>query len=287
MSEITEDGLRFLAEQATKAAGPSTPVTVFDGQDGKSPTIILAPEQQLTNVEHLYPNRSRFRGILNTSSLADFAEYTKERSAELSLTVPVFIDPDSVKATAFFNLGSREHPGHGDDRAQLALRKTAAYAAVVDLVQRPIDQRSFAEFVEDWRDVIKAFTGVNEDGSYQVSTIPRAIMAVRKVTIESLSRSDTAVGDMSATQSTLASIEAKSVEALPIALGFRCVPYEGLPERELVLRVSILTGAKEPMFRVRLVRAEDVLERIAQDFKAVLAEKLSGSSSLTVGVFTP
>lgn len=292
MSEITEDGLQFLADQAVRAAGPHDPVTVFTNEGQMRPTLILAPGQEIKDVEHLYPGRSRFRGLLATSSLADFASYTKARAGELSLNAPVFIDPTHMKATAFFNLGNHEKPGHGDDRAQLGLVQTAAYAAVNTLIQRcagggAIDQRTFAEFIEDWRDVIKPFTGVNEDGSYQVSTVARAVTAVRRVTIEGLTRSDTNVGDFNASQATLASIEAKSVEALPIALGFRCVPYEGLPERDLVLRVAILTGSKDPTFRVRLVRAEDVLEQIAQDFKAVLAEKLGDSAWLTVGVFTP
>lgn len=289
MSEITEDALRFLTDQAVRAAGAQHPVVVYTGEGGKIPTVIMAPGQELKSVEHLYPGRSRFRGELNTSSLADFAEYAKQRHADDDGDqVQVFIDAEAMRAKAFFNLGNVHEPGHGDDTALLNIPKTAAFKAVGSVLPpKVLDQRELAEFIEDWRDFITPFTGYDADGAYVATTVQKAIAAVRKVTIEAMSKSDSAVGDMSASQSTLASIEAKSIEALPIALGFKCVPYEGLPERAFVLRVAVRTSDKTPHFVLRIVREQSLAEQIAQDFKAVLGEALGDAASLTIGVFNP
>ena len=295
MSELNADALRFLTEQAVVAAGPKIPVQVFEDEfveAGHKPNIILAPGQQLTDVEHLYPGRARFRGQLTTSSLADFCGYTKERGVGRDMAVPVFIDADHMAAKAYFNLGDERRPGHADDLASLTLGPTAAYAAITQvagtgLQTRQLDQRALAEFIEDWRENIQAFNGYDQDGAYTSTSIQKAVMAVRKVTIEAMNRSDSSVGDMSASQSTLASIEAKSSEGLPIALDFKCIPYEGLAERTFVLRVSVITGGKDPVFRLRIVRAEEHVEAMAQDFKSVLAKGLGDGAALTVGVFKP
>lgn len=295
--ELNETALRFLADQAVNAHGPQEPVFVFDGRDNDKtykPTLILAPGQKLEDVEHLFPARSRFRGELTTTSVADFIAYTKNRVGPApAAPKPVFIDATHMQAKAFFNLGTESLPGHADDRAWLQAQATAAFNELRNVTgnggvnNKTLDQRGFAEFIEDWRDIVRPFNGVDDDGAYTSTTVQKAVMAVRKVSIEAMNRSDTAVGDLSAEQSTLARIEAKSTEALPIAFGFKCTPYEGLDERDFIVRVSILTGSKEPQFRLRIVRMEEHIEAMAQNLKHKLAEGLGEAAAIYVGVFKP
>ena len=82
-------------------------------------------------------------------------------------------------------------------------------------------------------------------------------------------------------------IEATSKETLPAALVFSVVPYEGLSVRNITLRVSVITSGAQPMLKLRWVGEEVQREEIAQEFKAVLQEKIGTSAALSLGAFDP
>lgn len=63
-------------------------------------------------------------------------------------------------------------------------------------------------------------------------------------------------------------------------------PYEGLGERTFTLKLSILTGGDKPALKLRWVGKEVQQEEIAQEFKAVLTEKVGTAASLTLGTFS-
>jgi len=48
------------------------------------------------------------------------------------------------------------------------------------------------------------------------------------------------------------------------------VPYEGLGERRIRLRYSILTGGDIPVLVLRIVQLEAVMEQIAVEFRDLL-----------------
>lgn len=280
--ELSRPALEFNATQAVAAAGPHTPVKV----DGVLiPHLILGNNETLTNTEKLQALRSRFRGIFTTTSVADFCGYVRRRRNEYTLAPLVFVDGAAMQAKAFFNVGSTDTPGHGDDVGTLALPKTGPFAALWDILDERIDQKKLAEFLEDWRDHLRAFSEFDEEAGLNPMPLGRAIAAVRNVTVESRQQQDSAVSDFSANRTALESVEARSQHVLPPYLEFEAEPYMELPRRRILLRLSVIT-APAIGFVLRIVREPDVLEAIAQDFKELLAAGLKEDAVLHVGSFT-
>ncbi len=62
---------------------------------------------------------------------------------------------------------------------------------------------------------------------------------------------------------------------MPVAFEFKCITYEGLTERPLKLRLSIINSDK-PILVLRIVQLEDVEEKIAAEFRDLLIEKFKG-----------
>ena len=117
--------------------------------------------------------------------------------------------------------------------------------------------------------------------------VARAIAAVRTITVKATSESETTVGDTSASRSAMDQIEARSKETLPAALLFSTIPYEGLTEQRINLRISVLTSGAQPALKLRWVGEEVQREDIAQEFKTVLQDKIGDSVSLSLGAFDP
>lgn len=282
MTDLTRPALEFTAEQARAAIGPHTPVTV---EAVDIPHIILAPGEKLENIEKLQEGRARFRGTLTTSSVDDFCAYTRRRGNEYRESSPaVFVDGAAMTATAIFNLGDAGDAGHGDDRAVLNLPKTAPFAALWDILDARIDQKQLAEFLEDWRANLRAFSDFDEQTGLNPMPLGRAIAAIRNVTVESRQQQDSSVSDFKGERTALETVEARSQHVLPPYLEFETEPFMDLPRRTFLLRLSVITSGSIG-FVVRMVREADVLEAIAQNFKERLAAGLKDDANLTVGTF--
>lgn len=281
--------LELIQDTALNAAVPQPVAGV------SRPTLTAGPNHKLLDIEHLYPGRSRFRGHLTTNSLADFIAYTKGRWAQWNSAssapakddgqgvppwVPVFIDADAMKAKAHFNLGTVAAPGHGDDAATLTLKPTAVFAAINAIKGKRLDQKALAEFLEDWRTVVRPF-----DGDFGELTLAKAVTAIRKVKITELRDTDHSEGALKVAKTSLEQVEASSIETIPGYLGFDIEPYAGLQPVALRLRLSVITSDDKPTFTLRIVREEEELEKIAQDFKRVLFDDLKDAATLTVGTF--
>lgn len=283
MTQVNKDAIDAIAALAVKAHGPHEPIAL-DGLH--RPSIILANGESLVNVEPLMAGRARYRTTMVTTSIADFIEYVRHRNnytalSELART-PVFLDPVFMAAQAVFNLGSVTAPGHGDDTATLNMQKTAAYAALLAVKDKRLSQAELAEFIEDWCDRIAAFRTGDDHEPVQFP-LSHAVTAIRQVTVKVLSEGDSAVSNFAEQRSTLERVEVSAKNTLPAGLSFVAEPYAGLQPVTFSLRVSAITGGDKPAFTLRIVREGDVLERIAQDFKAVLAAGVSEFAVLTIG----
>jgi uncharacterized protein YfdQ (DUF2303 family) len=71
-------------------------------------------------------------------------------------------------------------------------------------------------------------------------------------------------------------------------------PYEsaassGFPHfhQVITLRLSVITSGSQPVLKLRWVGEEVQREDIAQEFKAVLQEKIGGAAVLSLGAFDP
>jgi uncharacterized protein YfdQ (DUF2303 family) len=254
-----------------------------------TPAIILTSDdggQKLVNIEHLQEGRSRYRGTFTTHDMSAFAVYVITTVENNTPPTPAkgFIDPDKMCATAYFNLGDHEHPGHGDNTASLKLKPTAAYAALLAATNaRAHDQRSLHDFLEDWRDNITVLI----DGQPKDNAIAAALAAVRDITIEQARKVQHVERDFGATKSAMESVDARSSLTLPSGFEFKAVPYEGLQERTFRLRLGVNTGGDKISLSLRIQQSEQISETIARDFLARLEAKLGVASSLTLGTFTP
>ncbi|EIL99118.1 DUF2303 family protein [Rhodanobacter thiooxydans] len=257
--------------------------------DANTPAIILTSDdggQKLISIEHLQEGRSRYRGKFATQNLTAFADYVVSTVDGNAPRTPAasFVDPDNVTATAYFNLGDHEHPGHGDNTAALKLKPTAAYAALLAATnQRTLDQRTLHDFIEDWRDNITVLI----DGQPKDNAIAAALAAVRDITVEQARKVQHVERDFGATRSAMESVDARSTLTLPSGFEFKAVPYEGLQERTFRLRLGVNTGGDKLSLTLRIQQAEQLSEDIARDFLARLEARLGTASSLTLGTFTP
>src|SRR6185312_10514494 len=254
-----------------------TPAIILTARDGS---------QRVESLEHLQPGRSRLRGKFTSTALQDFAEFVVTRYEVAGDPAPAqgFIDTDKMAATVYFNLGDHEHPGHGDHLATLALKPTAAYAALAAACSRPLGQRELHDFLEDWRDnTFALYDGATDDGK----PYSAALAAVRDITVETARSVNSVERDMGATRSAMESVDAKSKLVLPSGFLFKAVPFEGLQERTFTLRLGVNTGGDKLTLVLRIQQAEAITEAIAKDFRDRLAAKLGAASSLTLGTFTP
>ncbi len=233
----------------------------------QAPILGLPDHYEVHDLEKFQPTRRRARGVMATSSLAAFAEYT---TAHIEKGTTVFVDMDAMSATAVLNLGIPEAPGHADNRAKFSAKATAAYVALRHIANGTgRKQVEIAEFLEDWPSNIKCF---NDDGDI---TPPRAIAAVRKITIEALRKLESEEQSLSASRSAFESVAATSKEPLPTTIYFTCVPYVGLAERTFVLRLGVLTSGDKPSVVLRIVKAEEHAEEMGNELAALIADKFS------------
>lgn len=266
---LTKEAIQLITDTALEASGKALAT--------QTPTIVLPEGCQVVTLEKWQAGRSRFRGIYSTHSLADFSAYVADRAIA---TAKGFIDQDEMTCTLLFNLGTDENPGHADDRAVLKLKASAGYKAAQSIGGRAMTQKDLSDWIEDWNQYL---TPVDDEG--KAIPVAKAIAAVRTITIKATSESETTVGDTSASRSAMDQIEARSKETLPVCLDFKVIPFEGLGELVIRLRVSVITGGAQPALKLRWIGEEAQREAIAQEFKAVLDGKVGTAAKLSLGTF--
>lgn len=244
------------------------------------PAAVLPDNASIESLERFGLERFRFRGAMETTSIDDFARYsTGYASAETPARC--FIDADNMRARSIFNIGTLANPGHADNIAQIGLKKTAPFRALLAVNGERLSQKQIAEWLEDWKDFLLAF---DADGG--TMAITQAAQAVRRVTIQQATQADHEDGDFAGKKSLMQSIEASSKDVMPVAFEFKCVPYEGLGERAFSLRNSLLKSG-EPCFVLRIVQLEAQEEAIANEFRDLLISKFDGEPVETfIGKFS-
>lgn len=250
------------AEQAISAA--CNPAAAAGG------VVALPNNFQTHDFEKYLQFRRRVRGVMATSQITSFGAYVTAND-EQDGGAYVFIDPDKMTASAVMNLGTPDLPGHADNICQLTLRPTAAYRSLLAMTEGQKTQQQMVEFLEDWGpSCMQAFNGdVQMDIKY-------AISALRTVTIESLRRSESTEGQLQASRSSLDQVKATSgANPLPTALEFRCEPYVGLDARTFRMRVAIFLGEKSPSIGLRIVKAAEHLDEMAQELAQKVTEQIS------------
>ena len=266
---LSKEALELIQEQTIAAVGRDVPAL--------GPVVIVPQNFNVVDLERYQEGRNRFRGTYSTHSLADFSAYVVERAAP---NARGFIDQEAMSCTVLFNLGTPDQPGHADDRAVLRLKPSAAFAAVQAICGQNLVQKTMSDWIEDWH---QHLTATDENGAGM--TIAKAIAAVRTITIKASSESDHAVSETRASRSAMDSIEASSKETLPAWLDFKVIPFEGLGEQVIRLRMSVITSGSQPVLKLRWLGEEMQREAIAQEFKQVLEDKVNNTAMLVLGSF--
>ncbi len=255
---ITKDALEYIAQMA--ACG-----LVSDEQG-----VTLPASTKIESLEVMSPNRYRFRGTFSTQSIPDFVRYARETAERAEVVAPCFIDANAMAATAIFNLGSLDSPGHCDHRAILKLPMTAAMQSLVKMNESSLSQTNCIDWLQDWLPNIHF---ADHDGTERSPA--SALNALRNIQIESKRSEEYGKESLSEKRSSMESIEAKSTLKLPDFAHFTCVPYEGIGERSFPLRISVILGGADPVIKMRIVGKEALEEAMAGEFRNELKFQFS------------
>ena len=235
--------------------------------------LALPQSFQLHDMESYQRMRRRARGLMETRTVGSFAAYVK---AHKEAGASVFISQDHMLAYAYLNLGTPQSPGHADNKAKLSPERTAPYMALRAIANGSGQkQAAVAEFLEDWTDLIRCF---NDEGQV---TNPKAIAAIRKLSIESMRKTESSEQQLSASRSAFESVQATSVDPLPTTIYFQCNPYAEMLSRQFVLRLGVLTGNDRPAITLRIVKLEQHAEEMANEL-AHLIETAFGDDGVNV-----
>lgn len=256
-----------LAESITAARG-----SVQLAQPHGHGVVSLPSDFKITDLEPYLPRRRRARGTMTTNTLSAFAAYVRQHNNSGA----VFVKAEDMSATAVLNMGGPTDPGHCDNLATLQLRKTAAYIALGQHTDSPKGQQAIAEFLEDWAGSATCF---NDN-----VLIPdrQAIAAIRKLTIEAINKRESGVQSLSAERTEFESVTARSADTIPTLIYFDCRPYAELERRTFILRLSILTGGKDPMIVLRIVKAEEHREQMGAEFSGLVQQALDIEPPISV-----
>ena len=239
----------------------------------------LPSDFKLHDLEQYLPNRRRMRGVMETESLASFVAYVNGNKEP---GTAVFVDQNTMTATAVLNLGRPDSAGHADNTAIFKPVKTAAYRALLAHANGTgYAQKVIAEFMEDWADNLACF-GV--DGS--AIKVGQAVAAVRKITIDAMRKIESEEQSLGASKSAFESVQASSKEPLPTLILFACQPYADLEPRQFALRLGVLTGESTPKVNLRISKLEEHQEAMAGELASIITELFGEDQKVMLGSYT-
>lgn len=234
--------------------------------------IIVVPNGfEIHNLEQFNEFKDRFTGQFETHNKKSFVSYAglhtqADRSA-------CFIDDDTMSALAIFDMGTTEEAEHCKDKAVLRMKKSASYEALLKVAgvdrygdKQVLNQKQIIEFLEDWKaNIAEVISSTDE-----AMTVPQAITSLRKMTIEKAASMTSEQGDFSESMSAMEKSEAKASGLMPAYIMFKTSPYIGLSQRDLIVRLSVLTGGPKIEVSLRINQHEAVKEEMAEEFQSIL-----------------
>lgn len=254
----------------------------LEKQSNISPAIVIPENFKVHELQSNSPFIDHYKGDMNTDSLSDFSSFVEKFDQEGSIC---FINADNMRAKTFINLGTEKTPKKGDFIANLSLRKTSEYSALLGNNASARSQSELSEFIEDWQHCITCHKNNDDESLIDNKT---AVKAIRSVTIRAEAKKTFEDQDFKAERSALESISCDTENGLPAIIRFTCIPYTELNERTFNLRVSIQTGKSEPTFKLRIVALEAAKEDMAQELMEKLKDKFSKLKTDTfIGGFQP
>lgn len=242
--------------------------------------VAVPKDFTLAGLERFAAAPERFRGVFSTRLLEEFVAYVNAAGTEAS---GVFVDADNGTAQAVLDLGDAAAPLWREHGANLDLKRTPEYDALLRFEGRDFDQLAFVDFVEDYPD---CFRFVEAFDSGETLPVPTVLAAVRRLTVNSQGQATTEVGDFSAQHSSTDLIEIKAQGApLPGGFEFTCRPYDGFKTAVFRCRLRALMGGKAPLLKYRILGLNQAKEAIALEFVGWLRGGIQSVSRFYCGGF--
>lgn len=242
--------------------------------------VALPESFKLHDLERGQQHRARARGTMLTSSINDFADYTVTHAEG---GARVFVDPETSRAVAVLNLGTKDRPGFADNLAIFQPRRTAEFLALLEITGKPKAQKDIAEFLEDWGATHGRAFGAS--GGDEIA-MPRAVAAVRSITIKTMQQLAAEDGNLNASRSQFESVSAESVgSTLPTHFVFAIAPHHGLPIHDFRIRLGVVTGGDKPQVILRVASMDAHAQKCSEEVSAAVIQAM-GNSQIPVSVGT-
>ena len=230
-------------------------------EDGSA--VIVPNDCEIRDISQFMERPRRFCGRFTTTHLGSFIDYCKSNETD---SWALFVH--KLGAVAYFDYGTHEKPGWREHRAVFDPELIPEYKLMLEKTMPGVNltQLEMVDFLEDMGDAISARSGDQD------LTLSQAIAGVRNVSIERVKNTDTTVEDMSASRSTLESIEAKSKKHLPTDLSVHVAPVDGMSEHTQMLRVRVIDNNGEPRFMIRRVRDDRHRLEVEEGFSNMVSK---------------
>lgn len=267
----------MLTKEAIDTLAQAQAITAANRDAVNLQTVGALPSDfQLHDLEKYQPMRRRLRGHMETSVLADFADYVKSNT---EAGARVFVNQADMLATAVLNIDTPFAPGHADNTATFKPLATAAYKALRKIATgQPLKQTDVAEFLEDWFPAIQCSReGVD-------MTTHRALAGIRSISIEKLQKVASEEQQLSASRSAFESVKAEGID-IPSHIQFTTEPFLGLQLRAFSMRLGIITEGK-PAITLRIVKAEEHAEQMAAELANLVRGAIGESVPVLIGSYS-
>lgn len=244
-------------------------------------TAFINPNVRILDLEQFDAGRTRKRGVFATQDIDSFADYIDLNA--LPEHISVFVDKNQMRAVAILNFDADGfEQGCLDHKAVLDAELTVMFKKLVSMHDMGrCKQKVFAEFLEDWGHKVIA-----RDADGNEIENAKAINAVRNMRIDESAQTDSHTGNYRETRSRLESVEAKSIDgALPAYFTVNDECYQGIPARNLDLRLGISNDDGQPVFKLEIKALQSVRDELAKEFADIVATRVLDGVSVCIGQF--
>lgn len=244
-------------------------------------TALINPNVRILDLEQFDAGRTRKRGVFATQDIDSFADYIDLNA--LAEHISVFVDKNQMRAVAILNFDADGfEQGRLDHKAVLDAELTVMFKKLVSMHDMGrCKQKVFAEFLEDWGHKVIA-----RDADGNEIENAKAINAVRNMRIDESAQTDSHTGNYRETRSRLESVEAKSIDgALPAYFTVNDECYQGVPARNLDLRLGISNDDGQPVFKLEIKALQSVRDELAKEFADIVASRVFDGVSVCIGQF--
>lgn len=282
------DAVFQIAELARQGVPKHTPINLNDwpSSAGVAPRLIW-PDRQITDLEGALPRPLRKRAHAALGSMASFIDYVRQHRTQATAIhgdadekgggFTAIIDYHEANRDVPGTAGTKEMavalgaPAWAEHRATLALQPTPEWARWLGICGKDLDQRTFAEFIEDnAADVVapEATPGApNAADLMQVATTLQVKTDVRFASSVNLQNGQV---QLRYEEMINGSWGGENAMAVPQAFWIGIVPFRGGDRYMAKIRLRYRGTGGKANFRLEMERPHKIVEAAFRDTKAII-----------------